>query len=130
MPNQSEALLALEKKFWNSLVDQDAQTAIDLLSEPALMVSEHGAMKFDHDKYRQMAEKGAMVLKSYELGNVDVIFPSDGVAILTYQVKQKMAKRGESDGTEQLMNDSSTWLRDGGNWKCVMHTETPASTYR
>ena len=24
------------------------------------------------------------------------------------------------------MNDTSTWVKDGNAWKCVMHTETPA----
>ncbi|MEO8117694.1 MAG: hypothetical protein ABI606_00030 [Rhodoferax sp.] len=32
--------------------------ALDLLCEPALMVSAHGAMKFDHARYRQMADHG------------------------------------------------------------------------
>ena len=33
------ALIDLEKKFWQSMVDQDADTAVKLLVEPALMVS-------------------------------------------------------------------------------------------
>ena len=28
--------------------------------------------------------------------------------------------------TTQDMLDSSTWIRDGQGWHCVMHTETPA----
>ena len=50
----TQTLIDLEKKFWQSMVDQDADTAIDMLSEPALMVSSHGAMKFDHAGYRNM----------------------------------------------------------------------------
>jgi hypothetical protein len=40
-------LVDLETKFWQSMVDQDTDAALALLSEPALMVSEHGAMKFE-----------------------------------------------------------------------------------
>ena len=62
MPTPSKTLIDLENKFWQAIVDQDSDTAVDLLTEPALMVSSHGAMKFDHDGYRQMAEKGTMDL--------------------------------------------------------------------
>ena len=48
MQTSSKTLIDLETKFWQSMVDQDTDTAISLLDEPALMVSSHGAMKFDH----------------------------------------------------------------------------------
>ena len=114
-------------KFWQAIVDQDADTAVDLLTEPALMVSSHGAMKFDHDGYRQMAEKGSMVLKSYELSDMNVVFPNDSTAVLSYHVKQKLAQRGNNKSALQEMNDTSTWIKNGDRWQCVMHTETPRS---
>ena len=122
-----ETLIELEMRFWNSLVDQDADTAIELLTEPALMVSEHGAMQFDHAGYRKMAEQGSKVLRSFELSNMQVMFPNDSTAVLTYHVKQEMSPRDEIDGMTQEMNDSSTWIKEGQFWKCVMHTETPAN---
>lgn len=126
MPTPSKTLIELENKFWQAIVDQDADAATDLLTEPALMVSSHGTMKFDHDGYRQMAEKGSMVLQSFELSDMNVVFPNDSTAVLTYHVKQKMAKRGDSKGALQEMNDTSTWIKKGDRWQCVMHTETPA----
>lgn len=125
--NTRETLIELEKRFWQSLVEQDSDTAIQLLTEPALMVSEHGAMQFDHAGYRKMAEQGSMVLRSYELSNMQVMFPNDSTAVLTYHVKQQMSPRDKPDGVTQEMNDSSTWIREGKFWKCVMHTETPAN---
>ena len=89
MPQDAKTLIALERKFWQSMVDQDTDTALGLLAEPALMVSAHGAMRFDHAGYRKMAEQGNMMLEE--------------------------------------MNDTSTWVKVGGDWKCVMHTETPAA---
>src|SRR5262249_39259688 len=112
-------------KFWQSMVDEDTDTALSLLDEPALMVSSHGAMKFDHAGYKRMAEQGSMVLKSYDLSDVEVVFAADDVAILTYNVQQTMAPRGKTHkGTTQQMADSSTWVRKGSEWRCVMHTET------
>jgi len=69
-----------------------------------------------------------MVLTSYELHDVEVVFPNDTTAILTYRVKQETANRGESKGTVQEMADTSTWVRSGSDdWRCVMHTETPVA---
>jgi hypothetical protein len=125
MQTASNDLIALENRFWQSLVDEDVDTALSLLDEPALMVSSHGAMQFDHDGYRQRAEKGAMVLKSFELSDVNVVFPTDETAVLTYRVKQSTAQRGQAKELPQVMADSSVWTRKHGSWKCVMHTETP-----
>jgi hypothetical protein len=129
MSTATQTLIDLEKKFWQSMVDQDADTAIDMLSEPALMVSSHGAMKFDHAAYRTMAEKGSMVVTDFELSDMEVLMPSDSTAILTYRVRQTVAPReagADQHATTQDMLDSSTWIRDGQGWRCVMHTETPA----
>jgi hypothetical protein len=56
-----------------------------------------------------------------------VVFPSESSAILTYHVKQGVAPRSNGGSTFQEMNDTSTWIRTGLQWKCVMHTETPAN---
>jgi ketosteroid isomerase-like protein len=126
----AQAIIDLENKFWQSLVDQDTETALDILTEPALMVSSHGAMQFGHDGYRKMAEQGVQVLKSFELSDMQVVFPNETTAVCTYHVKQAMAARGKSAGAPQEMHDSSTWIRTPAGWKCVMHTESPASEKR
>lgn len=128
-------LMALERRFWQSMVDEDTDTALDMLAEPSLMVSEHGAMSFDHAGYRKMAEQGAMIIKSFELDDMQVAFPNDDTAILTYGVKQVIAMRddeGEAgEDIEQQMTDSSVWQRQAdGHWRCVMHTETPAAQHK
>jgi|SRR5689334_9868551 len=126
MPTSSKTLIELEKRFWQAIVDEDADAAIEMLTEPSMMVSPHGAMRFDHASYRQMAEKGAMVLESFELSDMNVVFPNDDTAVLTYHVTQKTSQRGDGKSTTQEMNDTSTWIRTGDRWQCVLHTETPA----
>ena len=130
MRTEPQTLIDLETKFWQSMVDNDADTAVAMLNEPALMVSPHGAMKFDHEAYRKMADQGPRVLTSFELSDMEVVFPNDATAVLTYRVKQGVAPRGTGDGTEEEMNDSSTWIRAGKQWRCVMHTETPVAEAR
>ena len=130
MPTPSKTLIDLETKFWQSMVNQDTDTALEMLTEPALMVSSHGAMKFGHVEYRKMAEQGKKVLKNFVLSDLDVVFPNDTTAILTYHAKQTMAPRGSTDaGTEQEMNDTSTWVKTLDGWKCVMHTESEAGNH-
>jgi hypothetical protein len=130
MPTPSKTLIDLETKFWQSMVDQDTDVALELLSEPALMVSSQGAMKFDHDGYRKMAENGSWELKSFELSNVQVVFPNDSTAVITYVVKQKVTERGKASNNIEQMNDTSTWIKVGDEWRCVIHTETPAGRGR
>jgi hypothetical protein len=76
MPTPSKTLIDLETKFWQSMVDQDTDTALEMLTEPALMVSSARAMKFDHAGYRKMAEQGSMVLTSFELSDMEVFSPT------------------------------------------------------
>jgi len=131
MNSPAKVIEELENRFWQSLVDNDADTATELLTEPALMVSSHGAMKFDHAGYRKMAEKGPRVLTGFELSDMQVVFPSETTAIATYHVRQRVAPRGAEDRADvQEMNDTSTWIKEDGSWKCAMHTETPAEGER
>jgi hypothetical protein len=131
MASPSKTIEELENKFWQSMVDNDSDTAIELLTEPALMVGSHGAMQFDHAAYRKMAEKGPMVVTGFEFSDMQVVFPNETTAIATYHVKQEVAQRDDKRSTDvQEMNDTSTWIKEDGSWKCAMHTETPANSKR
>lgn len=122
----AQHLIELERKFWQSLVREDTDAALSLLDQQALMVSSHGAMKFDHLQYIQMAKQGPVVLKDFKLGDIDVLQPTEDMAVLTYRVRQSVGPRGSDDvGKPQDMVDSSTWVRKEDQWQCVAHTETP-----
>ena len=122
-----KTLVDLETKFWQSMVDQDTDAALSLLTEPAVMVTAHGAMKFDHDGYRKMAEQGTMVITSFQFSDMEVVFPNEVTAVLTYHVRQIVTPRGKTEGATQEMTDSSTWVKNGKDWLCVVHTETPSA---
>lgn len=126
MPTPDQQIVELETRFWQAMVDQDVDSATALLCEPAMMVSSHGALRFDRAGYRKMAEQGPMVVTSFQFDDTKVVFPNEDTAVLSYRVKQGLAPRGKKENQSQLMQDSSTWVRDDGDaWKCVMHTETP-----
>ncbi len=126
MPKTQQTLIDLETKFWQSMVDQDTDAAVELLGNKAVMVSSQGAFTFDRAGYRKMAEEAPMQLSSFKLDNVEVMFPNETTAIVTYSVEQQVTPKGQTASMTQQMKDSSTWIQKGKRWQCVMHTETPA----
>ncbi len=119
-------IIQLEQRFWKSIADKQTNVALGLLNEPALMVSARGAMKFDHAGYRKMAEADAAYnLLDFEFSEMKTVFPVEDVAVLAYQVEQKAEMKGKK--TDTKMSASSTWVKKGGSWVCVIHTESPMS---
>jgi len=112
----------LETAFWQSMLDGKAEVATQMLTEPALMVSSHGRLKFDHAAYEKMAANDTHKLTGFEFSDFDVMFPTQDVAVASYRVKQSMEAKGMSL-TEEVF-DSSTWVKLGDAWKCVAHTES------
>ena len=128
MTTSSKTLIDLETKFWHSMVDQDIAAALQLLHDPACIATAHGAMKFDHVGYQKMAEQGSMIVTSFALSDVEVMFPTDTTAVLTYRVKQSVRARDGGQSITQDMSDTSTWVHLGNRWQCVLHTESPMQT--
>ena len=114
----------LEKAFWNSMVEGKPEVATGMLAEPALMVSEHGSLKFDRATYTKMANDDRNKLVDYTISDLDVVFPREDVAVASYHVDQKMEMQGKP--LQMEMYDTSTWVKVDGQWRCVMHTESPA----
>lgn len=128
MPTSPQVLIDLEKKFWQALVDEDPDTAVELLTEPALIVNMNGAFQFDHATYRKLAAEGPMQVTSFELSDMQVMFPNDSTAVLTYRARQEVLQRAQNQRQTQEVNDTSTWVKNAGQWRCAMHTETPVQT--
>lgn len=115
---------SLERAFWQSLVERDADAATGLLAPEALMVSSHGTLRFDPAQYEKMLLDPKHGLLEYSLSDMDVLMAGDDVAIATYRAHQAMEMDGQR--MEQDVVDSSTWVRMDGAWKCVAHTESEA----
>jgi hypothetical protein len=122
MSTNAQTIVDLETKFWQSMVDKDAKLARTLIANDCLVTGPMGAMKIDPEKYEAMTRDGKWTLESFKFSDLNVIFPSDDTAIVAYKVHQK----GEMGGKSMDMNcaDSTTWVRDGRDWKCALHTET------
>lgn len=113
----------LERAFWQSIVDSDATIATGMLTEPALMVNDHGAMRFDHAEYTRMLDDETMRLVDYQLSDMDVLTPTRDTAVVSYDAEQTMESNGKR--TTMRAHDTSTWVKVDGQWRCVAHTESP-----
>lgn len=124
MADPTRDIEQLENAFWTSLVDKDADIAKSLLAPQALMVSRHGTMRFDPTEYAKMLQDPKHGLLDFTLSDMEVLFPTEDIAIATYKARQRMQMDGKE--VEQNVVDSSTWIKLGGAWKCVAHTESEA----
>lgn len=123
---QRREIERLEHAFWKSMIEGEPDVAVKMLTEPALMVSSHGVNKFDHAGYTKMAKDDRYKLVDYDISAMDVIFPRDDVAVASYRVSQMMEMQGRPIESEVF--DTSTWVKVDGDWRCVMHTESPVAT--
>ena len=120
--SDSATIERLETEFWQSMVDKDADKAMTMIADDSLVVGPEGAMRIGPEEYKRMTEEGQWELDRFELSDVNVVFPNEDTGIIAYKVHQTGTMRGQ----EMDLNcaDSSTWVRDGNDWKCALHTET------
>ena len=119
---RSETIERLERTFWQSMVEKDAEKAMKMIADECLITGPQGTMRSDPADYKRMTEQGDWELDDFEFSDIEVIFPRDDTAIIAYKVHQT----GSMKGRDMDLNcaDSTTWVKDGGEWKCALHTET------
>jgi ketosteroid isomerase-like protein len=121
MPS-SETIERLERTFWQSMVEKDADRAMKMIADECLITGPQGTMRSDPADYKRMTEQGDWELEDFEFSDIEVIFPRDDTAIIAYTVHQT----GSMKGQDMDLNcaDRTTWVKDGDDWKCALHTET------
>jgi ketosteroid isomerase-like protein len=115
-------IIALETKFWDTMISKDADTASAMMAEKSIVIGPQGVSEIKRGDFAKMMDGSKWTLDSYKLSDVQVVFPTDETAVIGYKVKQK----GEMDGKPYDMEcaDSSTWIKADGAWLCALHTET------
>lgn len=115
-------ILELENKFWQSMIDKDAKAGAALIAESSIVTGAQGVGKIDRKSFAKMMETGTWTLHNYEFSDVKVEKVTDDVAVIAYKVRETLTV----DGKELTMEaaDASTWVRQGGEWVCALHTES------
>ena len=75
---------------------------------------------------QKMTKEGKWELKQFSFDDKtrQVRFISDDVAIVGYTVNEQIVVEGKS--LQFDAHDSSVWVRRDGEWRCALHTESPA----
>ena len=61
----------------------------------------------------EMTRDGKWTLDKFAVQDVDVVFPTEDIAVIAYKVHQTGAIRGKP--MDLNASDSTTWVRDGGS---------------
>ena len=123
-----EQFRALECTFWDAMQNRQSAAATRLSDEQCLVAGPQGIMQLDRKTLAAMIDRPPYDLKRYSLD--DKVFHvrqvADDLVLVAYKVSEELAVEGKPVHIEAF--DTSVWWRPdgGGDWVCVLHTETPA----
>lgn len=119
-------LLAVEKRFWDTMKTKDGRTAARMTDDGCIVVGAQGVSAIDAPTMEKLMAEGKWELKRYEFDekNAHVRFLNEDVAIVAYKVNERVTIDGETLPIDA--NDSTVWVRRDGEWLCALHTESLA----
>lgn len=115
-----DTLITAEKNAWQNLKDKKWDDFQKIFSTDFRGVYGSGINKLD----KEMTEVKTLDLKSYTLGDMDVVFIDKDAALLAYSVTVEGTEGGKDASGK--MNASSIWKKEGNDWRCVFHTDMKA----
>jgi hypothetical protein len=114
-------ILALEKKFWQSMIDRDAKAGAAMIAEQSIVTGAQGVGKIDRATFARMMDGGQWTLHGFEFSDVKFEQVTDDVAVIAYKVREELTVDGKRFAMEAA--DASTWVKQNGAWVCALHTE-------
>jgi Domain of unknown function (DUF4440) len=110
----------LEKSAWEAYKNKQADAFKKLFAPDYCGVYAEGIKTVD----REVADMEKADLRDYSFADTKVVFPSAGVAVMTYKVTMRETSAGQDvSGT---YNSASVWTKRGGKWLGIFHTEIKA----
>ena len=106
------------------MVEKNTEASVAMLPEKSIVAGAQGAALLTRDDYRDMAKQGDSLwrLKSFRFDDVNVIFPTEDVAVIAYTVTEEMEVEGQP--LTLKATDATTWVRQNGEWLAALHTES------
>lgn len=119
-------VLENERRFWNAMREKDGEAASEMTHDNCIVVGAQGVSAIDPSTMARMTKEGDWELERYTFdeSTAQVEFLKDDVALVAYNVKEKLTVEGKRVNLEA--NDASVWIRRNGEWLCAMHTESLA----
>lgn len=119
MSEVKDAVISKEKGIYNALKTGDMETIKTSLADDMTSVYAWGFS----DRSSELEALTKLTINSYDLSDVRVMQPTDNVAIILYRYSGDGTYDGEDFSDSYYC--TSTWVNMDGNWKAVLHTETP-----
>jgi len=106
--------------------DKDGEAASDMTHDNCIVVGAQGVSAVDPTTMARLTKEGDWELERYTFdeSTAQVQFLNDDVALVAYNVKEKLTVDGKPLNLEA--NDASVWVRRNGEWRCALHTESLA----
>ena len=121
---RTQELLQNERRFWDAMRDKDGEAAAEMTHDSCIVVGAQGVSSVDKKTMAKLTKEGDWELERYTFdeSNAQVQFLNDDVALVAYNVKEKLTVDGKPVNLDA--NDASVWVRKNGEWQCAMHTES------
>ena len=118
---REEVLIAAESRLWEALKAKDEAALSSLIARDAMMVDLRGSLS-PPEFLRSLAD---LSLVDYSLSDVKVTRISKGAALVTYQARGRVLRRGQESASPPHYN-ATIWGKRGGKWLIIFHQSTPA----
>lgn len=115
-----ETVIAAEKGAWQNIKDKKFDLFQKILATDFRGVYATGINKAD----KEATEVRTLDLKSFVLGEMDVVFIDKDAAMVTYQVTIQGTEGGKDISGKA--NAASIWKKDGNDWHVAFHTDMKA----
>jgi len=112
-----DALITAEKNAWQNIKDKKFDDFKKIFSADFRGVYGSGITKVD----QEMTEVKTLDLKSYTLGDIDVVMIDKDAALLSYSVTVEGTEGGKDASGK--MHAASVWKKEGNDWRLVFHTD-------
>ena len=121
---REQEVLDVERRFWDAMQKKDAQAAERMTDDGCIIVGAQGVSSIDSKSMGKMTSEGKWELQKFTFNDKtkQVRFIGDDVAIVGYTVNESVVVDGTTMQIEA--NDSSVWVKRGGDWRCALHTES------
>ena len=114
------AITDLEKSAWEAYKNKQSDAFKKLCSKDYYGDYAEGIKNLDGE----VADMAKTDLREYSLADMKVVFPSADVAVIMY--KTTMQETSEGKDMSGTYNSASVWVKKGGKWLGVFHTEVKA----
>ncbi|MBA2684777.1 MAG: nuclear transport factor 2 family protein [Gemmatimonadaceae bacterium] len=123
---KEQELIETEQAFWDAMKSKDGNAAQELTDDGSIIVGAQGVSAIDRKSMARMTAEGKWELKEFSFNEKtrQVRFLTDDIAIVAYSVNERIVVEGKE--LQFDAHDSSVWIRRDGEWRCALHTESPA----